>query len=435
MSYHVKGGGAASTAAVAYIEYTFGSNVTSGNVIIAMPAVYLNNWTGTPVVKQSGTCTVGSWVEDAKVNIGSSGTCGVYRVPVTGNGTCTIRFTPISSQWCGIACAEATGLDASPYNANNSSNATSTSETTGSISLSQSGIAYGIAAETAEVNFTRSSKSHATLFEENRASTYFNFLAMYADNISSSVTLSCTLSTSMEWHSVGVTYKGAATGVTVTPAALSSTTGKVDPTVVLGSTSATPAALSAAGSHVNPTVILGSIAITPTMQAMGSAKVDPTVVCGSIAISPAILSAAASKIDPTVFLNSTSMTPAALQMAASKVDPTVNLGGLMVSPAFLSAVLESALGPIIMNSISVTPSVLSSAAGRLDPTVVCGSISISPSILSAVADRVDPNVVIGGGNETVTPAALTVYIHRVNPSVKDGKAGASQISVSLGLSL
>lgn len=395
MAYHVKGGGVASTAEVSYIEYTFGSNVTIGNSIIAMPAVYIDNWTGTRVAKQSGTCTVGSWSEDAKVNTASSGSCGIYRASITGTGSCTIRFTPtVGSQWCGIACAEAQSLDATPFNAASTNSGSGSSEITGSIALGQTGIAYGVTRENITGGNTRS-ENYTSLFEDN-ATTDFTMGSMYADNISAAVNLTWTLNQSGAWNACGVTYKGAAAGVTVTPAALSSTSGKVDPTVVLGSTSATPAALSAAGSYVNPTVILGSIIITPTMQSMGSARVDPAVVCGSISISPAILSAAASKIDPTVFLNSTSMTPAALQMAASKVDPIVNLGGLVVSPAFLSAVLESAIGQIIMGSVAVTPSQLAATAGRQDPTVVCGSILIAPSILSAVAGRVDPNVVIGG---------------------------------------
>jgi len=106
----------------ANMDQATGSNVTSGNLLIVCVAKL--NVTGSSdafvlgdMSKTAGTATIGTITLDASRNYNYSGSnyiaTAIYSVPITGNGSLTMRCALGTSQYGVIGVAERSGLDTS----------------------------------------------------------------------------------------------------------------------------------------------------------------------------------------------------------------------------------------------------------------------------------------------------------------------------------
>jgi hypothetical protein len=98
----------------------FGSNVTAGNLIVAMYQSNDTSASDTPklsdVSQSAGTCTVGTWTMDSVLQIhGVAGylSAAIYSVPVTGSGSCTIKVGRGKGRYSTLGIIEVSGADTS----------------------------------------------------------------------------------------------------------------------------------------------------------------------------------------------------------------------------------------------------------------------------------------------------------------------------------
>lgn len=204
--------------------------------------------------------------------------------------------------------------------------------------------------------------------------------------------------------------------ITVTPATLTLVTATVNPTVVLGSLLITPATLTLVTGKIDPAVELGSLSITPAVRTLVTATINPTVVLGSLTITPAVLTGVWAVIDPTVEVSGGDVvvTPAALTLVTGRVNPTVVLGSVTVTPA-VRTLVTATIAPTVLTPTIITPATLTLVTGKIDPTVVLGSLVITPAVTTLVTSKVDPTVVLG--SFSFTPSPLTLVTGKVEPTV------------------
>lgn len=136
------------------------------------------------------------------------------------------------------------------------------------------------------------------------------------------------------------------TGIKVTPAPVTAIAAKIDPSIVLGSTSATPGPASAVGARAGPVVVLGSTTVAPAPAAAIAAKVDPVVIRGSLFLKPGPAAVIAAIIDPVVALGSTAAAPASVSVVVATIDPLVLAGGTFITPGPAGAIGDT-VDPIV----------------------------------------------------------------------------------------
>lgn len=111
----------------------------------------------------------------------------------------------------------------------------------------------------------------------------------------------------------------------VTPDPADAVCAKVDPTVLLGSTTATPTPSDTIGSVEPPIVVLGNIIFNPGFIKAFAQVNPPVVIEGDIIIKTLIANTLAKGIDPTVVLSSLTLTPTFAKAVAGVTQPTVLL--------------------------------------------------------------------------------------------------------------
>jgi hypothetical protein len=114
------------------VSLAFGSNVTSGNLVVAcVSSIYAGSPSMTAAdMSKSGTATLGTWVLDKTNNVLATYYWGgaILSVPVTGTGSLTVIFTPASGfSYESIAIAEYSGTDVSGSRVDTTATGTGTS--------------------------------------------------------------------------------------------------------------------------------------------------------------------------------------------------------------------------------------------------------------------------------------------------------------------
>ena len=135
-------------------------------------------------------------------------------------------------------------------------------------------------------------------------------------------------------------------GIKVTPVPVTAIAAKIDPSIVLGSTSATPGPASAVGARAGPVVVLGSTTVAPAPAAAIAAKVDPVVIRGSLVLISGPAAVIAAIIDPVVALGSTTAAPVAVSVVVATIDPLVLAGGTFITPGPVGAIGDT-VDPIV----------------------------------------------------------------------------------------
>lgn len=119
MGTSVQAGGSFTDSA-ANMDQATGSNVTSGNLLV-IPVAKLNvTGSSDPFLladlsKTAGTATIGTITLDVSRNYNYTGTnyiaVGIYSVPITGTGSCTMRCALGTDQYGSIGYQELSGVD------------------------------------------------------------------------------------------------------------------------------------------------------------------------------------------------------------------------------------------------------------------------------------------------------------------------------------
>jgi len=189
----------------------FVSNVTAGNTIIVGVSSNVNCPLASGVTKSGGTATIGTVTRDIYAAVsGSSPSCAIYSIPITGTGSCTITVT-LSSGYHVLAIAEYSGvLDTSPCEttAAGTIGADTTEETNNLVGTLSTLYLYQFAENVGD-NFTRSyTNSFVGAFEVNTAaSTMAGALAELITTPGTRSTVCTKTGAAADWTSVGAAYK------------------------------------------------------------------------------------------------------------------------------------------------------------------------------------------------------------------------------------
>lgn len=145
---------------VGSVTATMPSSVTVGNSVIIGMNIWLSGsaytWSVNDISQSAGTSTIGPVVMDGATN-STTTTVGVaiYRVPITGPGTLSLKFTANTGTWfTGMGCAEFKGMSATPLDVSGSNSGTGTSHTT-NLQTAKSGMIFYTASEESTTNFSR----------------------------------------------------------------------------------------------------------------------------------------------------------------------------------------------------------------------------------------------------------------------------------------
>ena len=123
---------------------TFPLSVTAGNTILVATTVY-NPATIPTISKSSGTATIGAFTQDGDLNtpFGTTARMNIFRATVTGSGTLTLGISPTTYWGWYWAINEYSGFAVSPLDGAQVSNqSTSSTYTTGSVTLSAPGMIF-----------------------------------------------------------------------------------------------------------------------------------------------------------------------------------------------------------------------------------------------------------------------------------------------------
>lgn len=210
--------------AVTAIACAYPVNVTSGNLLVIMGAKFVtasDAFVAGDVTKTAGTATIGTVTLDSQVNYdgGSGGAAyiasGVWSVPVTGTGSCTMQVGGAAAgSYMLIAINEYTGADVSGtrVEGQNTGTGTTGAPATGNATVTTGGVFLGSLA-----TYTTSATTHTVgadytqIFESENGSLHMT--GSFEDRIVSSTTTDAadwTAPTTAQWCACVVTYKQAA---------------------------------------------------------------------------------------------------------------------------------------------------------------------------------------------------------------------------------
>lgn len=118
------------------VSKVFAGNVTSGN-LITVGCSRFNGGANTAFVagdctKSAGTATVGTITLDKQANVNTTNPnqAGVWSVPVTGTGTCTMRVAGAAASYYALGIGEYSGTDVGASRVESSNSNTATTNTT-----------------------------------------------------------------------------------------------------------------------------------------------------------------------------------------------------------------------------------------------------------------------------------------------------------------
>jgi len=196
------------------------------------------------------------------------------------------------------------------------------------------------------------------------------------------------------WSAAAAVFKEAASGVTVTPAAVS-----------------------AVGAVVAPIIVLGSMSVTPNPAGGVAAVVAPTTIQGAITIANKIAAAVSSIVNPTIVLGSPTITPNPAVSVSSVIAPSVIQGAITIANKIASAVCNIANPTVVKGSLSITPNAAGGVSSTLLGGVIQGAITIADKVAAAIGAIINPTVLITGGSTTVTPDPAYAVTSVMGPDV------------------
>ena len=360
---------------------TFGTNPTAGQKVLL--GIFVFDDVGAPTsITDNSAGSANTWTQDkATTDAGANASAYIYRcdnvvlpaaaalLAITVNFGAGRFFSAIAQAYDGVATGAPTnGGGANATNSKASGSATTSADTNAAggastvlhFAVLADSQASGTATITAGSGFTE-------VGAETNASA--SFAGEVSDKINSGAADTCTWSiTNAPYLAVIVAYSGAATGATVTPAAIACTV------------AAPQAAVSVAAA---PAVTAGVVAAPAAHPAIG-------------------------------------VTPAPAAAVASLPQPTV-VTDFAVTEAVIQAVVAlPAATPLY--DFAVTPATLAAVVALPQPAV---SVAVAETVLAAVVALATPTAgEAGGGDATATPAALAAVGALPQPAVSVGASPA-----------
>lgn len=207
------------------VSYTFGSNVTAGNLIVVGYGGYRGTTNDPPVVgdisKSAGTATVGAFSMDGVCNYNHEGTNyiggALYSAIVTGSGSCTIQIAgaPAGSYvWTGVTELNASnGWDASRVEmANNNQSGASGGPDAGSLTSVGGAYMAAVCATNTSSNTAHTEDAAWTLVYEVEDGSVHGTGAFIRRIVTVGTTDNgnWTAPTTVQWTACGAVYKEAA---------------------------------------------------------------------------------------------------------------------------------------------------------------------------------------------------------------------------------
>ena len=184
-------------------------DVTNGNSLIICCASYSHDPAVADLSKSAGSCSIGTIVRDKLVS--GSVSVAIFRVPITGSGSCTIQFNP-GTAYKGMSIAEFSGLDANPVGVTNSTTSGSgTNHTTGSMANTSGSLIVYCDSELSSSDLLRT-YSDNLLAGSNSGGSEFTFGSQYKITSGTPNTLTSVWNESVNWWTCAVEYKAAAGG-------------------------------------------------------------------------------------------------------------------------------------------------------------------------------------------------------------------------------
>ena len=189
-------------------------SVTAGSsLLVGINAYRVGSATAGASFSKTGTATIGTPVLDLGpirlLSFGVNAGTYLYRIPVTGSGSLTLSFTSANTlvTWNFI---EVSGLAASPLDVTGSNSAGSgTSLSTGSVSATTSGIAFGCFLDGGASSQTFSGPNGTDVMNFGNVSLLKGYSEYLVYGSAGSKSLTVSMSNSAEWQGAIVTYKDA----------------------------------------------------------------------------------------------------------------------------------------------------------------------------------------------------------------------------------
>lgn len=198
------------------LDLTMPGNVTSGNsVIIGYTSV---NWSSgdapaAPVVtKGSGTATIGTPVIDGEKTSAindDDGRISIIRIPITGSGSLVINIANDIEYAVAGACEFSGIATSNPKDGSTVTNtATSTSESTGDVTLSQTGMIFAIFSEATSSAITYTAHSDSLVYSNGAGNNNQTGIVQCKTASAGTYNITATYSgTTYRWDAVAVAYK------------------------------------------------------------------------------------------------------------------------------------------------------------------------------------------------------------------------------------
>lgn len=213
------------------ISVAFDSSVTAGNLIVVMCTAGSNTSSpGGPFVagdctKSAGTATVGTVTIDKQLDdtvTGGYQSDGIWSVPVTGSGTCTMQVANFTSgSWATLEIVEYSGADvtSSRVAATNGASGTSSAAASGNAASGMAGVFCGVLGVYAGGTVTLTQDGAFSLLDEYEDGSTHEVSSYIERIVSSDTTDSAdwTLGSSQDWCACVAVYKQASGDTYGTP--------------------------------------------------------------------------------------------------------------------------------------------------------------------------------------------------------------------------
>ena len=189
----------------------FPGNVTAGNTILVATTVYQPATIPT-ISKSSGTATISAFTTDGDFNtpFGTTARMNIFRANVTGSGSLTLAISPTTYWGWYWAINEYSGFAASPLDGAQAANAgTSSTYTTGNITLSAAGMIFAHMGDYTGKSFSYPSNSDVLVY---KAENWLYGTGITQHKIANAGTyaITATASGSFAYGALSVKYKAAA---------------------------------------------------------------------------------------------------------------------------------------------------------------------------------------------------------------------------------
>jgi len=196
------------------VDFAYGGNITSGNLltleITSFSAVAI---TAGQLTKVAGTATIGTIALDDEQTDGTATAVAIFSIPVTGTGSCTLRFTGSAGGYYWGNTSEWEGLQSTKETSNSATGSSATADS-GNVTSAAGAVFVGVAGtnQTNADTYTADG-AYTVLNEEEGGATHQTGQSAYKTvGTGNTDSFTSTLGGSHVWCCCAVVYAAAAGG-------------------------------------------------------------------------------------------------------------------------------------------------------------------------------------------------------------------------------